>query len=199
MHSNRTQTTLFLRGQNRFASQFSANHIQFRIAKLRFCIANCDAIPDKFIPVLDNHKDYIDARDTNGFLSSFPFKPAKFHLLPMLHKIFTTNGQLKCRPIISSIGYCTSPASRYVDYHRKQHVCKAQTVLSNKLQVINKLQKQVSFQDSRFLTADGESLYTKIIMSWIHTVDALHAFLEETKHPLTSLLIDLVNFILRNN
>ena len=50
-HGNRTQTTLFLRGQNRFASQFSANHIQFRIAKLRFCIANCDAIPDKFIPV----------------------------------------------------------------------------------------------------------------------------------------------------
>ena len=50
-HGNRTQTTLFLRGQNRFASQFSANHIQFPIAKLRFCIANCDAIPDKFIPV----------------------------------------------------------------------------------------------------------------------------------------------------
>ena len=36
----------FWRGQDRFASQFSANHIQFRIAKLRFCIANCDAIPD---------------------------------------------------------------------------------------------------------------------------------------------------------
>ena len=49
---NRTQTTLILRGQNRFPSQFSANHIQFRIAKLRFCIANCDAIPDKFIPAL---------------------------------------------------------------------------------------------------------------------------------------------------
>ena len=51
-HGNRTQT-LFLRGQNRFASQFSANHIQFRIAKLRFCIANCDAIPDKFIPAVN--------------------------------------------------------------------------------------------------------------------------------------------------
>ena len=51
-HGNRTQTTLFLRGQNRFASQFSANHIQFRIAKLRFCIANCNAIPDKFIPAV---------------------------------------------------------------------------------------------------------------------------------------------------
>ena len=44
----------FWRGQDRFASQFSANHIQFRIAKLRFCIANCDAIPDKFIPAKDS-------------------------------------------------------------------------------------------------------------------------------------------------
>ena len=42
--------TIFLYRVCRFASQFSANHIQFRIAKLRFCIANCDAIPDKFIP-----------------------------------------------------------------------------------------------------------------------------------------------------
>ena len=48
------QTTFFLRGRDRFASQFSANHIPFRIAKLRFCIANCDAIPDKFIPVHQN-------------------------------------------------------------------------------------------------------------------------------------------------
>ena len=46
----------FWRGQDRFfASQFSANHIQFRIAKLRFCIANCDAIPDKFIPAIQRY------------------------------------------------------------------------------------------------------------------------------------------------
>ena len=45
-----TDNFFFLRGRDRFASQFSANHIPFRIAKLRFCIANCDAIPDKFIP-----------------------------------------------------------------------------------------------------------------------------------------------------
>ena len=140
--------------------------------------------------VLDYHKDYIDARDTNGLLSCFPFKPANFYLLPKLHKTLTTNGQPKCRPIVSSIGYCTSPASGYVD-HLKQ------CVLSNSSQVINKQQEQVSFQDSCFLTADVESLYTN--MSWTCHVDALHAFLEETKHPLTSLIIDLVNFVVRNN
>ena len=53
MHARKSHTNnIFLRGQDRFASQFSANHIQFRIAKLRFRIANCDAIPDKFIPAM---------------------------------------------------------------------------------------------------------------------------------------------------
>ena len=147
--------------------------------------------------ILDNHKDFIDAKDVKGFLSCFPFKPAKFHLLPKLHKTFTAVGQPKCRPIVSSIGYCTSPASRYVDHHLKQYVCKAETVLSNSTQVINELQKQVSFQDCHFLTADVVSLYTN--MSWKCTVGALQTFLEEIHHPLTSLLIDLVNFVLRNN
>ena len=63
-HGNRTQTTLFLRGQNRFASQFSANHIQFRIAKLRFCIANCDATPDKFIPAVSVYSTSIQYQYT---------------------------------------------------------------------------------------------------------------------------------------
>ena len=52
----------FLRSQNHFASQLSANHVQFRIAKLRFCIANsciahCDGIPDtgKFVPGVVSH------------------------------------------------------------------------------------------------------------------------------------------------
>ena len=147
--------------------------------------------------ILKRHKDHIDVKDLRSFLSCFPFKPAKFYLLPKLHKTFITEGQPKCRPIVSSIGYCTSPASRYVDFHLKKYSNKAETVLSNSSQVIDQLRQQPSFQDCVLLTADVESLYTN--MCWKRTIDALQVFLEEVQHPQTSFLIDLVNFILTNN
>jgi len=72
-------------------------------------------LEDELKDICDLHSDLLAEKDCTAMFSKFPFKPAKFYLLPKLHKPLGPCG-LKGRPIVSCINYCTSPASRFVGY-----------------------------------------------------------------------------------
>ena len=93
-------------------------------------------------------------------------------MLPKIHKKLVA-GLVPGRPIVSCIGYCTSPASRFIDYHLKAIIStRATTVLADTNSLTSKL---ASFQfptNSKVVTADVVSLYTNN-MCWVDTIAAV--------------------------
>lgn len=161
-------------------------------------VAEVSLLESELQDIIECHTDLISKKDIVSFFTCFPFKPAKFYLLPKLHKPVGPHGP-KGRPIVSCIGYCTSPASRFVDFHLKLLLenIDSETILKDTTMLTNTL-KASNFPDSALLvTADVESLYTN--MNWDDTVAAVNTLLVEAQHPLRPLLIDLLQFVLENN
>lgn len=148
--------------------------------------------------LVDDHKDLLCPKDIHALFASFPFHPAKFYMLPKLHKPPGPFGP-KGRPIVSCINYCTSPASRFVDFHLKSllNSCDAHSVLKDTNDLTSLLQSSTWPNDAKVVTADVESLYTN--MNWADTLHAVKLLLSENNHPLEALLVDLVQFVLENN
>jgi len=133
-------------------------------------------IENELEDILSDHEDSISKKDFCAFFNCFPFKPAKFYLLPKLHKPLGPHGP-KGRPIVSCIGYCTSPASRFIDHHLKLILAAVEstTILRDTTMLTNTL-KTSEFPDSALLvTADVESLYTN--MNWEDTISAVNVIL----------------------
>ena len=151
------------------------------------------------IDIIEKHDSVLSSNDKIALLANFPFKPAKFYLLPKIHKDPSPNGIIKGRPIVSCIGYCTTPASRLVDHYlcRAFAQTEASTVLQDTHSLTNILAKRDFPEDAMIVTADVVSLYTN--MHWSDTISAINDFLVEVEHPLCSLIVDLVEFVLENN
>eukprot|EP00117_Sycon_ciliatum_P012352 scpid64816/ scgid13456/ len=120
-------------------------------------------------------------------------------MLPKIHKAPGPNGIVKGRPIVSCLGYCTTPASRLIDHYLCKAFAKtpANTVLKDTHSLTNVLSSKDFPADAMIVTADVTSLYTN--MHWSDTVAAINDFLAEAEHPLRSLIVDLVEFVLENN
>ena len=143
------------------------------------------------------HSALLSERDVTALFSSFPFKPAKFYMLPKIHKKLV-DGLVPGRPIVSCIGYCTSPSSRFIDFHLKNIIHEtANTVLADTDSLISKLANTHFPANSKVVTADVVSLYTN--MNWHDTISAIDEFLKDAEHPLRPLLIALIAFVLKNN
>ena len=100
---------------------------------------------------------------------------------------------------MSCRGYCSTPASRYIDFHIKSCMHSATSTLRDTSHVIRNLaniQGRLA-ADCYLITADVESVYTN--MDWDDTIGALNVYLTECTHPLKELLLSLVRFVLCNN
>jgi len=155
-------------------------------------------IEDELKEICDEHSDILSPKDIIAMFSCFPFSPAKFYLLPKLHKPVGPHGP-KGRPIVSCIGYCTSPASRFIDYHLRAVLSSLEdsTILKDTTMLTNALNNSSFSNDALLITADVESLYTN--MNWNDTVSAINTLLLEADHVLHHLIIDLLKFVLENN
>ena len=102
------------------------------------------------------------------------------------------------RPIVSCINSCTSPASRFVDFHLKQIFnTLSSTVLIDTCHFTRRLSSSVFPHSCSLVTADVVSLYTN--MNLTGTIAAIDSFLLEVNHPLRLLIVELVQFVLENN
>lgn len=155
-------------------------------------------IEDELKDICNEHSDVLSQKDILAMFSCFPFKPAKLYLLPKLHKPLGPHGP-KGRPIVSCIGYCTSPASKFIDHHLRAVLSSLEdsTILKDTAMLTSVLSKSDFRNDAMLATADVESLYTN--MNWEDTVSAINTLLLEAKHKLHYLLIDLLKFVLENN
>ena len=106
---------------------------------------------------------------------------------------------------MSCIGYCTSPASRFVDFHLKSIINKAttSTVLADTNSLVSLLASTNFPTNSKLVTADVVSLYTN--MCWHDTIATIDQLLSEIDHnppppprSLRHLLVDLITFVLEN-
>jgi hypothetical protein len=89
---------------------------------------------------------------------TFVPKIPRFYLLPKLHKT-----PPKGRPIVASLQWITTPASKALDYYLQPLVNNvADRVLKDTRQLINKLERLHVPADAILFTADVESLYTNI-------------------------------------
>ena len=155
-------------------------------------------LEDELLDIRNDHDDLLNVKDRSCMFATFPFKPAKFYLLPKLHKpLGPCTCGLKGRPIVSCINYCTSPASRFVDHHLRIVLLSLAdtTILKDTTMLTNRLKTSSFPNNVRILTADVESLYTD--MNWHDTIAAVDSLL--VNHPLRNLLLDLLKFVVENN
>ena len=124
------------------------------------------------------HNLLLSPNDFKAVFAHFPFKPAKFYMLPKIHKDPGPKGIIKGRPIVSFLGYCTTPYSRLVDYHLCKAFSKtpANTVLRDTHSLTHILANNEFPEDALLVTADVVSLCTN--MHWSDTIAAVNNFLQ---------------------
>ena len=96
--------------------------------------------------------------ETADILKPNSVKPARFYLLPKIHK-----KNIPGRPVISSINCHTTNLSRYVDYYIQPLATKVKSYIRDTTDFINKLQNIAYVPHNALLaTLDVKSLYSNI-------------------------------------
>jgi len=134
-------------------------------------------------------------KETAEVLKPKNVKPARFYLLPKIHK-----KNIPGRPVISSINCHTTKLSRYVDYHIKPLATKVKSYIRDTTDFINKLQNIRCVPHNAILaTLDVKSLYSNIKHN--EGLLALEECLDNRTHkePSSKVITTLMNHILTLN
>jgi hypothetical protein len=121
--------------------------------------------------------------------------PAKFYLLPKVHKnIEAPPG----RPIMAGNGHPTERISQYVDEHLKQHMKSIPSYIKDTNHFLEICRNTTLPPNSRIVTLDVSSLYTNIPHQ--EGIYALGEFMSQfTDAKTTTMLQDLTKLILESN
>ena len=133
--------------------------------------------------------------DVWKYLSSTQTKPARFYLLPNIHKLGNPG-----RPIISSCDAPTERISKFVDHHLRPLVRTVPSYIKDTTDFLMKLQSLTNLpSDTLLVTLDVSSLYTNIphAEGIAACIEALNT--RETQSPPTANLAELISEILNKN
>ena len=134
--------------------------------------------------------------DVWKYLSSTQTKPARFYLLPKIHKRGNPG-----RPIISSCDAPTERISKFVDHHLRPLVQTIPYYIKDTTDFLMKVQSLTNHlpSDTLLVTLDVSSLYTNIPHAEGITacIEALNT--RETQSPPTADLAELISEILDKN
>lgn len=139
---------------------------------------------------------WISKKEHDFLLCEHPRIPT-FYMLPKVHK------SLECppgRPIISSNGSLTEPASQFIDFHIKPLAQQLPSYIQDTTHVLKILNEMTVSDDSYLVTMDVESLYTNIAHG--DGLKALNHFLSNRPtdcSPPSDFLIKLTEWTLKNN
>ena len=134
-------------------------------------------------------------KETAEVLKPKNVKPARFYLLPKIHK-----EKIPGRPVISSINCHTTKLSRYVDYYIQPLAAKGKSYIRDTTDFINKLQYIAYVPHNAILAAlDVKSLYSNINHN--KGVLALQKCLDNRAHkePSTKVITTFMHHILTLN
>ena len=136
-------------------------------------------------------RDSID-EDARKYLTSLTTKPARFYLLPKIHKPGNPG-----RPIVSSCDSPTEKISEFVDYHLRPLVKKIPSYIKDTTDFLHKIQSLGQLPDDTLLvTLDVSSLYTNIPHKEGMAACAAALNTRDTQQPPTSDLVTLISEIL---
>ena len=134
-------------------------------------------------------------KETAEVLKPKNVKPARFYLLPKIHK-----KNIPGRPVISSINCHTTKLSRYVDHHIQPLATKVKSYIRDTTDFINKL-KNIDFvpHNAILATLDVRSLYSNIKHN--EGLSALEECLDNRTHkePSTKVITTLMHHVLTLN
>ena len=134
-------------------------------------------------------------KETSDILKPVNVKPARFYLLPKIHKKNNPG-----RPVISSINCHTTRLSKYVDHCIQPLAMKVKSYIRDTTDLINKIKHIKRIPHNAILvTMDVRSLYSNIKQH--DGISALKKCLDNriSKDPPTEVLITLMNHILTLN
>ena len=134
-------------------------------------------------------------KETSDILKPVNVKPARFYLLPKIHKKNNPG-----RPVISSTNCHTTRLSKYVDHYIQPLAMKVKSYIRDTTDLINKIKHIKRLPHNAILvTMDVRSLYSNI--KHHDGISALKKCLDNriSKEPPTEVLITLMNHILTLN
>ena len=123
---------------------------------------------------------------------STKFRVSRFYLIPKIHKTPVLG-----RPIVSSINWITTNASRWVDATLQPFCRRIPGLVQNSVDVIRYLAGRTFPLRMVFLSADVDSLYPSIDLA--DCLVLLHRFCVRNKIPEQHQLLAIIEWILKNN
>ena len=122
-------------------------------------------------------------------------RPAHFYIIPKIHKT-----PVKGRPIVSAVGYITTPISTVLNYILKDYLKKFNTICNNSTHLIQRYEGTTIPPGYLWLSADVESLYTNINLTKL--IDTIQTILNEDGNinpNIRSWTITALKWVLYNN
>ena len=135
------------------------------------------------------------AESTMRYLLSSNTRPARFYLLPKIHKPGNPG-----RPIISSIDTPTEKISKFVDYHLRPLVKDIPSYIKDTTHFLHKVQSLDTLPpDSLLVTLDVCSLYTNIPHDEGILACSEALATRDVQDPPTEAIVTLISYILKKN
>ena len=134
-------------------------------------------------------------KETSDILKPRNAKPARFYLLPKIHKNNNPG-----RPVISSVNCHTTKLSKYVDHYIQPLAKEIKSYIRDTTDLLNKINYiKIIPQDAILVTMDVRSLYSNIKHN--EGLSALGEYLNKrtTKNPPTEVITTLMQHILTLN
>ena len=120
------------------------------------------------------------------------YRIPRFYLIPKIHKTPVLG-----RPIVSSINWITTNASKWIDTIFQPFTKRIPTLVQNSVDVIRRLEGKIFPSSMKFLSADVDALYPSIDIN--DCLQLLKRFCLRERVPDYNFLLRTVEWILKNN
>ena len=120
------------------------------------------------------------------------FKIPHFYVLWKMHK-----NPIVGRPIVAGYSWIATSASKFVTFYLKDFVTKFETILPDSIHLVRILETTKFERDCWLFAADIRSLYTNIDVD--DAIEVHKKIFEKYPHEKADLIIELLEFVLKNN
>ena len=146
---------------------------------------------NQILKKFDNILSYQEKRFLSQNEKSFSIP--LFYIIPKVLK-----NPIVGRPIVGGTNWITKPASRFVAFHLQSYYKLFDTILLDKIDVVQFIESNPLDSDIDLSTLDIVGLYTNIPLD--HFMECMRKLvLEDFPIPQGELIVDLLEFILYNN